>query len=249
MKAADILTGAAVLLSSQVALAQGSADSRLERAIEEAIDAAVESEARRPRPKLPRGSILLRVKDADLKTHVLPVFLEQVGVRILYEGSPRKLTLKLNAPIGWEEGLDLVAQFTNTHITEDRHGNLVLKNAWGGKVEEEGKPEKKGTRPPHIGPAPKRGGLRYTGKRAPQSRVRPRRVPRYNPKKYRPPKQRVPKQRVPKRVSKQRVPKHNPKYRPPKQRVPKYNPKYRPPKYRPPKYRPKQYKPPKYNPR
>lgn len=240
----SLLIGTVVVLSTTFARGQPDSKARLSSAIDAAIEVTVEKEARRPRPKIPRGSVLFRFRGADLKTEVLPLFLVQVGVKIKYQGTPRILTLKLNTAIGWEEALDLVAQFTNTHITEDRSGNLVLKNRWAGKLDPK-EPELEGELPPpRIGQGPRRGNLRYTGKRAVR-RATPRRLPRITPK-YRPPRQRPPKYNpkyrqqkrvLPKRnlkrvVPKRVLPKRNLKRVVPKRVLPKRNPKYKPPKYR-----------------
>lgn len=82
------------------------------------------------------GHVLIALKNADLKTVVLPLFKKQAGVTIKYRGKPRKVTLRLTEAIPWEEALALVSQFTGTHLSEDYTGGLLLKARWGGEVDE-----------------------------------------------------------------------------------------------------------------
>jgi hypothetical protein len=84
---------------------------------------------------LPEGHVLFTVKKADLKLEVLPIFEAQAGKRIVWSGEPRKVSLRLLKPIHWEDALDLVCQFSRTHITRDYSSNrLVLKDGWSGRL-------------------------------------------------------------------------------------------------------------------
>lgn len=84
------------------------------------------------RPRVPHVHFV--VKDADLATEVLPLFEQQAGIKALWTGDPRKVTLRLVNPIPWPDALDLVCQFTKTHPTRDYQDRLVLKNGWGGSL-------------------------------------------------------------------------------------------------------------------
>lgn len=84
-----------------------------------------------------RGEVLINVQDADLTTVVLPLFYEQAGVSIRYRGAPKKLTLRLVHPVAWEDALEIVCQFTQTHAATDRHGRLVLRKRYGGQGPDE----------------------------------------------------------------------------------------------------------------
>lgn len=88
------------------------------------------TENTRPRVAL----VHFTVKDADLATEVLPLFERQAGIKALWTGDPRKVTLRLVKPIPWPDALDLVCQFTKTHPTRDYQDRLVLKNGWGGSL-------------------------------------------------------------------------------------------------------------------
>jgi hypothetical protein len=79
-------------------------------------------------------TIVLSVRQADLATVVLPEFERQVGVRIIWLGDPRAVTLRLTHPMDWHEALKLVCQFTKTHLTTDYQGRKVLKDGWGGEL-------------------------------------------------------------------------------------------------------------------
>jgi hypothetical protein len=78
-------------------------------------------------------TVLFTVKNASLNA-VLPKFEEQIGVRIHWRGSDRKLSLRLTRPTPWKDALDLVCQFTKTHPTTDYQGRIVLKDGWGGSL-------------------------------------------------------------------------------------------------------------------
>lgn len=83
--------------------------------------------------RLPPGHVAFAFEDADLETHVLPLFERQAGVVILWEGEPRTLSLRLTNPTPWQNALDLVCQFTRTHATRDWQGRLILKDGWHGR--------------------------------------------------------------------------------------------------------------------
>ncbi len=78
--------------------------------------------------------VLFSVTKADLATQVLPLFEQQVGVVVRWQGEPRALTLRLSQPVHWEEALSLVCQFTRTHPTRDYQGRILLKDGWGGDL-------------------------------------------------------------------------------------------------------------------
>jgi hypothetical protein len=84
----------------------------------------------------PAGHVLLSVKNADLTKTVLPLFEKQVGVKIKWVGTPRKVSLRLVQPMPWQDALELVAQFTNTHVSTDHAGRVILKGKWSGFVDE-----------------------------------------------------------------------------------------------------------------
>lgn len=79
--------------------------------------------------------VMFSVRDADLATEVLPLFERQVGIRIEYDGPARKVTLPLVRPLDWELALELVCQFTDTHLVEDFKGRLVIEEGWVGRLE------------------------------------------------------------------------------------------------------------------
>lgn len=87
-----------------------------------------------PAPKKAPETVVLSVRQADLATVVLPEFERQVGVKILWLGDPRPVTLRLTQPMHWTEAMKLVCQFTKTHLTTDYQGRRVLKDGWGGEL-------------------------------------------------------------------------------------------------------------------
>lgn len=82
----------------------------------------------------PAGTVLFSVEDADLSGDVLPLFEQQVGVRISYVGPARTVSLRLTQPLDWEHALDLVCRFTGTHLARDYKGELELRSRFGGKL-------------------------------------------------------------------------------------------------------------------
>jgi hypothetical protein len=87
-----------------------------------------------PPPAQKVGTVLFSVSRADLSSEVLPLFEQQVGVKVLWIGEPRQVSLRLTQPMPWPDALDLVCQFTSTHPTRDYQGRLVLKDGWGGDL-------------------------------------------------------------------------------------------------------------------
>lgn len=87
------------------------------------------------RVELGPGEVYFKFDEADLTTDVLPLFQSQVGLRIRYRGPARAVTLRLTAPMRWEQALDLVARFSNTHLKRGANGKLELRNRFGGKSE------------------------------------------------------------------------------------------------------------------
>lgn len=87
-----------------------------------------------PSQKRAPETVVLSVRQADLATVVLPEFERQVGVKVLWLGDPRAVTLRLTQPMHWTEAMKLVCQFTKTHLTTDYQGRRVLKDGWGGEL-------------------------------------------------------------------------------------------------------------------
>ncbi|HBP19441.1 MAG TPA: hypothetical protein DEA08_16835, partial [Planctomycetes bacterium] len=89
-----------------------------------------------PRPlELGPGEVFFRFDEADLTTEVLPLIRQQVGLRVRYRGPARAVTLRLTAPMHWEQALELIARFSNTHLKRGAKGKLELRNRYGGKTE------------------------------------------------------------------------------------------------------------------
>ena len=107
--------------------------------------------AAKPEPKktgyLPQGHVLFDVKRADLKTQVLPLFLNQAGVEIKWGGPPREVTMRLLKPVHWRDALSLVCRFSDTHLVRDYTGRWVLRDGWSGDLDGN-IPEEKGGPPP-----------------------------------------------------------------------------------------------------
>lgn len=79
-------------------------------------------------------TVQFKVKRVGLRAVVLPLFEEQAGVKIKWNGEERQLSLRLTSPMPWRDALDLVCRFTNTHLTEDYRGRLILKDRYGGTL-------------------------------------------------------------------------------------------------------------------
>ena len=105
---------------------------------EPAPAATAKAPARKPAPQRPRGlregQVLFSVASADLRGEVLPLFESQAGVKIIWEGPPKQVSVRLSAPLDWELAMDLVCRFTRTHLTKDYRGRYVLKEGWGGDL-------------------------------------------------------------------------------------------------------------------
>jgi hypothetical protein len=128
----------ALLLSTSLLLCACSSEEKAPpppppRPTTRAADPAPAAAAPAAQKKAPE-TIVLSVKQADLATMVLPEFERQVGVKILWLGDPRPVTLRLTQPMHWHEALKLVCQFTKTHLTTDYQGRKVLKDGWGGEL-------------------------------------------------------------------------------------------------------------------
>lgn len=80
------------------------------------------------------GMVLFRASKASLRGEILPKFEEQAGVRITWTGSERLVSIRMIHPMEWREALELVCQFTRTHVTTDYQGRLVLKDGYGGTL-------------------------------------------------------------------------------------------------------------------
>src|SRR5687767_8039758 len=68
-----------------------------------------------PAPAAPAGGrkanqVMFTVNRADLAGEVLPLFEQQVGIRITWIGDARPVTLRLSHPMDWQEALSLVCQ-------------------------------------------------------------------------------------------------------------------------------------------
>src|SRR5687767_15812185 len=65
-----------------------------------------------PAPGAPAGrkphQVQFTVNRADLSSEVLPLFEQQVGIRITWLGDSRPVTLRLTQPMNWEDALSLV---------------------------------------------------------------------------------------------------------------------------------------------
>lgn len=123
--------------------------------------------AAKPEPKktgyLPRGHVVFDVKRADLKTQVLPLFLDQAGVEIKWGGPPREVTMRLLKPVHWRDALSLVCRFSDTHLVRDYTGRWVLRDGWSGDLDGEIPEEKGGPPASNSGGVAARGGGRSSG--------------------------------------------------------------------------------------
>lgn len=81
-----------------------------------------EPKARHLRP----GHVQLRVRDADLARRVLPLFQEQAGVDITYDGPPQSITLLMQQPMPWRAALDLLLEFTRVRIRTENGRHIAL---------------------------------------------------------------------------------------------------------------------------
>ena len=90
-----------------------------------------------PEPRATRRPWMVEftVRGADLAGEVLPLFKAQVGLEITYDGPPRAVTLPLVQPVPWEAALELVCQFTDTHLVRDHRDRLRLEDGWAGRLE------------------------------------------------------------------------------------------------------------------
>ena len=79
-------------------------------------------------------TVKFKVKNVGLREVVLPLFEKQAGVKIKWNGEERQLSLRLTNPMPWRDALNLVCQFTNTHLAEDYRGRLILKDHYGGTL-------------------------------------------------------------------------------------------------------------------
>lgn len=90
--------------------------------------------AKTSRRHIPAGHVQFKVRNADLKSEVLPIFYRQAGVRILWKGDSRSVRrLSFPRPIRWQDAMSLVCQFTKTHLARDYQGRLILKDGWSGQ--------------------------------------------------------------------------------------------------------------------
>lgn len=87
----------------------------------------------RPAAKRRGGQVLFSVRNKDIND-VLEIIEKQVGVKVTYRGLPKRLSLRLTQPVTWEAALDLVQQFSGTHLHRDHRGRLQLRPRFGGKV-------------------------------------------------------------------------------------------------------------------
>lgn len=85
-------------------------------------------------PPVPPGHVLLRVRDADLGSEVLPRIAARAGVRIDCEVPARKVTLLLNQAVPWEEALDLACRFARAHPVRTSDGRIVVRAKFGGQL-------------------------------------------------------------------------------------------------------------------
>ncbi len=102
------------------------------RATIETTGGAAEAAPAKRRP----GEVLFRFEKADLARVVLPEFERQAQVKVLWDGEPREVTLRLHQPMPWRQALELVCQWTKTHVTKDYQGRLVLKPGYGGTLDD-----------------------------------------------------------------------------------------------------------------
>lgn len=77
--------------------------------------------------KLPPGHVVFSVQNADLKTAVLPLFLKQVGVSIVWRDEPRKVSLSFIEPIPWRSALDLLCRFYSLEYRQEGPRILLYK--------------------------------------------------------------------------------------------------------------------------
>ena len=221
------------------------------------------------RPTRKASEVLISVKDADLRAVVLPMFEKQVGVKIRWVGPERKVTLRLSQPLHWEVALELVCQFTQTHSTADRHGNMILKPKWGGHVDPEkefddlggklatprrySRAAKLASAPRNRQPVTTQPKLSYFKIGGSGGGARGQGNKRYQPQRYRVPSSRT--RQTPQRYKPQRyrVPTSQQRYKPQTYRAPRYRvqqraQRYTAPRSNQPRYRPQTYRPPRYRP-
>lgn len=77
--------------------------------------------------------VLINARDLTLR-EVLEQVEGQTGARIRWEGDERRLSLRLVRAMPLSEAIDLICQFTDTHLTRDYQGRLWLKDGWGGDL-------------------------------------------------------------------------------------------------------------------
>jgi len=80
-----------------------------------------------PPPAPPERQVQFEVVDADLAREVLPLFKEQAGVWIQYEGPPRTVTLALRNPVPWREAISIICTFTDGSLVDLGGGVFTLR--------------------------------------------------------------------------------------------------------------------------
>lgn len=93
-----------------------------------------EAPAARPRSgAIPAGHVMFTVERRPLD-EVLGLFEQQAGIKIAWKGEPRPVSLRLKQPMQWNHALELVCQFTRTHLARDYQSRWVLKDGYGGTL-------------------------------------------------------------------------------------------------------------------
>lgn len=113
----------------------GSEDSSPEREVPTITNESLERDDDGAPVELGPGEVYFKFDEADLTTDVLPTLQDQAGIRVRYRGPARAVTLRLTAPMHWEQALNLIARFSNTHLKRGAQGKLELRNRFGGKPE------------------------------------------------------------------------------------------------------------------
>lgn len=93
---------------------------------------------KRPAQAVPEGHIYLNLRNADLKTQVLPLLENQKKVEIVWLGGPRTVNLPLKRTLPWEEAVDLVCRFSDTHLVRVYTGRYELRDGYKGQLESDG---------------------------------------------------------------------------------------------------------------
>lgn len=103
------------------------ADSKPETVPEKRSEVTKPAKSAPTKSKLPPGHVVFSVQNADLKTAVLPLFLKQVGVSIVWRDEPRKVSLNFIEPIPWRSALDLLCRFYSLEYRQEGPRILLYK--------------------------------------------------------------------------------------------------------------------------